>query len=122
MTAHRPEVFLPVEAHGSLRLDMPGGQALDLVAEGARLRVDLRGLAETGAMMQGSWRDRVRSLRLASTTLSIYGLTLSLESAGKAVVRFGGNTKPSWIARLMRLGPVHLPLSAIFILLKNRAA
>ena len=120
--ARRPELIMPVDAHGTLRLDMPGGEALDLVAEGARLTIDLQGLTRLGAFIPGSWRARRRSLRFAANALSTCGLTFSLESAGEPILQFGSNTRPSWIARLMRLGPVNLPFSAIFRLFRIRAA
>ena len=39
VTASKPDLFLPVEAQGHLRLDAPTGRTLELIAEGDTLRV-----------------------------------------------------------------------------------
>lgn len=111
--APRPEVFLPVEAHGILRLDAPTGQALDLEAAGDTLRIDLPGLREARAIMPLSLRESRRALRFLANMLSMAGLTLRVESAGKPVLRLGSVGKPSWLARLLGLGPTRIPFSAI---------
>jgi hypothetical protein len=51
--------------------------------------------------------------------LSVHGLTLSLESAGRAVVRLGHNTRASWLARLLRLGPTSVSVPALRLLFQG---
>ena len=104
-----------------LRLDTPGGHALDLRAEGDALRINVPSWSEARAIIPGSFGERTRTLRLLADLFSGFGLTLSLESAGQSILRLGGNTKPSWVARLLRLGPTHVPLSALKYLLRRSA-
>lgn len=122
VTAPRPEAFLPVEAHGTLRLDIPGGRSLDLKADGDTLCMDLPGVPEVRAMMPRSFRSRRRSLRFLADTLSTFGLTLRLDLAGKSILRVGAEARPSWLARLLGLGPAYVPFSAVLLLLRRRSA
>jgi hypothetical protein len=46
-------------------------------------------------------------------------LTLSLEKAGKSEIRLGHNAAPTWLARLLGLGAIHLPLSSVRLLFSD---
>lgn len=120
MTAPRPEVLLPVEAHGTLRLDSPDGRALQLLADGDTLRVDLPGRDAARSLMPRSFRRGRMALRALDSTLSRYSLTLSVESSGESLMRLGRNVKPSWLARLLGLAPAHIPFSAVRFFLRRR--
>jgi len=117
--AHRPELFRPVGAEGSLRLDTPSGQSLNLVADGQELRLDMPRWADARAALPRSFRARRRTIRFVARTLATHGLTLSLESAGNPVMRLGHNTSPSWLARLLGLGLAHIPVSALRLLFRR---
>ena len=117
--ASRPEACLPVEVRGALRLDAPTGRSLELMADSNTLRLDLPGWPEARAMIPRSFGTRARTVRQLATVLTSYGLTLSLESAGKPVFRLGCNVRPSWLARLAGLAPARIPLSAIRMLFRR---
>ena len=117
--APRPEVFRPVDAEGTLRLDTPSGRSLKLVADGANLRLDVPRWADARAMMPRSFLGRRRAMRFAANMFATHGLTLSLESAGNSVMRLGHNTAPSWLARLLGLAPAYIPVSALRLLFRR---
>ena len=117
--ASRPDAFRPVEAHGTLRLDTPGGASLELEAHGGQLRMDLPGWREARELMPQSFRHRRRSLRLLAALLASHGLTLSIESAGKTFFRLGHNVVPTFLGRLLGLAPAHVSLSAFGLLFRR---
>lgn len=119
--ASRPEVFRPVDAWGTLRIDTPGGRPLELVAEGQVIGLELPVWQDIRAALPRSFRARRRTVRLFANVFSTHGLTLSLESNGESVFRLGYNTSPNWIARLLGLAPAHVPLSAIRMVFRRRA-
>ncbi|HSM29800.1 MAG TPA: hypothetical protein VK854_03800 [Woeseiaceae bacterium] len=119
--ASRPDAFRPVEAHGTLRLDTPGGASLALEAHGGQLRMDVAGWREARELMPKSVRHRGRSLRLVANLLATHGLTLSIESAGKTVVQLGHNVVPTLLGRLLGLAPAHVSLTAFGLLLRRSA-
>ena len=114
--APRPEVFRPVDAEGTLRLETPSGHSLNLVADGGNLRMDVPRWVDARALLPRSYRGRRQALRFAADMFTMHGLTLSLESAGKPVLRIGHNTAPSWLARLLGLAPAYIPMSALRVL------
>ena len=118
MTVFRPKVLLPVEAQGMLRLDAPTGRPMDVVADGDTLRVDVPGWREIRALAPRSSRARARAIRLLAAILSSYGLTLSMESAGRPVIQLGCNVRPTILARLLGLAPARIPVSAISLLFR----
>ena len=114
-----PDALMPVDAQGSLRIDGPTGRALALMAEGDTLRLELPGWPEARAMMPRSSALRGRAVGRLGRALEAYGLTLSLESAGKPVFQLGQGVRPTWLARLLGLGPARIPLSAIALFFKR---
>lgn len=118
MTASRPDIFLPVEAQGHLRLDAPSGRSLELVADGDTLRLDVERFRDVRSMIPRSARLRGQSTRTLAAVLSTYGLTLRVVSAGKTVFEIGRQARPSWLARLIGLAPARIPFSAIRFLLR----
>ena len=117
--APRPEGFQPVDIEGTLRLDSPSGQSLKLVADGTNVRLDMPRWADARAMLPASVRGRRQSIRFIASMFAKHGLTLSLESAGRAVLRIGFNTSPSWLARLLGLAPAYIPVSALRLLFRR---
>lgn len=117
--ASRPEDFRPVDAHGTVRVDTPAGRPLDLVADGGNLRLALPDWGAARELMPRSFRGRRRALQVLATLLAGHGLTFSLESGGKPVLRLGYNTSPSWLARLLGLAPADIPVSAIGVLFRR---
>lgn len=114
--AFRPDGFRPVEAQGTLSLDTPGGRSVNLVADGQTLRLELQGWREVREFMPRSFRKGREELRFFADMLSVHGLTLSLESAGKPIFRLGHNTSASWLARLLGLAPASIPVSAVALI------
>ena len=117
--ASKPESTRPVEAHGSLRLDTPGGRSLNLVADGDTLRLELPGWGDSLSLLPRSMRGRARAVRFLSDQLATHELALSLETDGQSVVRLGHDTTPSWLARLLGLGATNLRLSALRMLVSS---
>ena len=119
--ASRPEPFRPVDAHGSLRIDTPSGRSLNLVADGEMLRLELPGWGDARNILPRSLRGRIRAVRTVAGLLATHGLTLRLDSGGECVVRLGHNAAASWLARLVGLGPVNLPVSALPLLFRRQS-
>ena len=111
--APRPELAMPVEARGMLRLDPPVGRPLELIAEGGRLRVELPSFREARRAFPPTVGVRGRALRSVGSVLSAYGLTVSLESAGRPVLQLGCDAPPNWLAYLLGLAPCRVPFSSI---------
>lgn len=119
MTVFRPDVSLPVEAQGTLRLDAPTGRSLELVADGTILRLDLPGWAELRTMIPRSFGARARAIRSLANLLDAFCLELSLEYAGKPFFGLGHNADSNWLARVLGLAPAHISLSAIRLFVKR---
>lgn len=114
-----PEVFRPVDVEGELRLGTPSGDSLNLVADGETLRVDLPSWTDTHTVLPRSFRGRRHSLRFVADVLTAYGVTLSVELAGRPVLRLGYGTVPSLLARLLGLAPAYIPFSAVRVLFRR---
>jgi len=117
--ARRPEFFRPVDAEGALFLDAPSGQSLKLVADGTSIRMDVPRWVDVQDLLPRSFRGRRQTIRFVADAFAMHGLTLSLESAGKSVLRLGYNTTPSWLARVLGLAPAHIPFSALRLLFRR---
>lgn len=114
-----PEFFRPVDAQGALSLDTPSGQSLKLVADGTSLRLDVPRCVKVRPLLPRSFRGRRQIIRFAAKALATHGLTLTVESAGKAVLRIGYNPTSSWLARLLGLAPAFIPVSAVRLLFRR---
>lgn len=110
---------MPVEAQGSLRLDAPTGRTLEVVADGDNLRLDVPTWSDLRAMMPRSLRARGRAVRMTADVLRTYGLTLSLETAGKPFFQIGHNVKAGWLAGLIGLAPARISLRALLLRFKR---
>jgi hypothetical protein len=117
--ASRPEAVRPVDAHGTVRLDTPGGRTLNLVADGENLRLELSGWRAARELMPRSFRGRRRSLQGLADLFATHGLTFNLESGGKPLLRLGHGAQANWFARLLGLAPAQVPVSAIGFLFKR---
>ncbi|MGB5719461.1 MAG: hypothetical protein WBM34_02125 [Woeseiaceae bacterium] len=117
--APRPEFFRPVDAEGALFLDAPSGQSLKLVANGTSLHLDVPRWVDVRGLVPRSFRGRREAIRFFAKAFATHGLTLSLESAGKSVLRLGYNTTPSWLARVLGLAPAYVPFSALRLLVRR---
>ena len=104
-----------------LRLDTPGGRALELVADGENLRMKVTGWSDVHAIMPPSFGSRRRSLRLMAKLFAEHGLTFSIESGGKPVFRLGHTVVPGLLSRLLGLAPAHVPFSALGLLFRRQA-
>ncbi len=111
--ASRPDDIRPVDARGTLSVVTPGGRSLSLVADGETLRLELPGWRDARTALPRSFRGRVRAARLLADHLTRLGLTLRLETSGRAVFSLGHDAQPTWLARLLRLGAADLPVSAV---------
>ena len=119
VTASRPDRSLPIEAQGRLRLDAPTGRALDLIADGDTLTLEVRSFRDIKSLVPHSARRRRHSARTLAGVLETYGLTFRMTSLGKSVFEVGQKTRPNWLARLLGLGPARIPLSAIGLLFRR---
>lgn len=120
--APRPEDFRPFDAHGTVHIDTPAGRSLDLVADGDNLRLDLSGWRAARELMPRSFNGRRRALHVLAKLFAVHGLTFSLESGGKSILRLDHDVPPSWLARLLGLAPAHVPISAIGVLFRRSSS
>lgn len=111
--APRPDTFRPVDAYGTVRIDTPGGRALNLVADGEKLRLTVPNMQSAREISPRSFRTSRRAVRSLACALATHGLALRLEADGTPLLWLGHNVAPNWLARLLRLGPVNVPVSAI---------
>ncbi len=111
--ASRPDAVRPVDVHGSLRFDGPGGQALALVADGGSLRLRLPHARSIRDFAPRSLRGRLNVVRRIAGMLATHGLTLRLEADGESLLWLGHDASPNWLARLLGLGPAHVPFPAL---------
>jgi len=116
--ASRPELLRPVDTEGALCFVTPSGESLELVADGASLRLDVPRSLNVRALLPRSFRNSRTTLRFAANALATHGLTFTAETAGKCVLRMGYNSTPSWLARLLGL-PAHIPFSALRLLFRR---
>ena len=119
VTVSAPDLSLPVEAQGHLRLDAPSGRTLDFLANGDTLTLDVPTRGELDGLSPSSWTARLRATRNLSTVLSAGALTLKLTTRGRVFLELGANVRPNWFARLARLGPVRLKRPFIGLLLRR---
>ena len=117
--APRPEDVRPVDAHGTVRVDTPAGRSLEAVADGDNIRLELPGWRTAREFMPRSFRGRRRALHLFANLFATHGLTFTLESGGKPMLRLGHDVPPSWLARLLGLAPAYVPVSAIGVLFRR---
>ena len=115
--ARRPE--RPVDAEGTLRFDTPSGGSINLVADGESLRVEMPSWGDARTLWPRSFGARKRAMHSVANVFAAHGLTLSVESAGKSVLRLGHNTSPSLLARVLGLAPAYIPFSAIRVLFRR---
>ena len=117
--ASRPDFFRPVDVQGALCLDTSSGQTLKLVADGTNFRLDVPHSVNVRPLLPRSFRGSRESIRFIASALASHGLTLTVESAGKAVLRVGYNTTSSWLARLLGVAPAYIPFSALRLLFRR---
>ena len=118
--ASRPEARRPIDAQGMLRIDTPDGRSLSLAAGGETLRLEAPGRPELWALLR-SPLGRRECLRVLANMFATHGLTLSLESRGKPILRLGHNVAPSWLARILGFSPAYIPVSAIGVLVRRKS-
>jgi hypothetical protein len=110
---------LPIEAHGHVRLESPGGRSLNVVADGSTLHLELSGRSDLRSLMPRSLSASRRAVRHANRVLTALGLMVSLESGGRPVFQLGADVRPSLLARLIGLAPARIPFSAIRLLFSS---
>ncbi len=116
VTVSAPDLSLPVEAQGHLRLDAPSGRTLELVADGDTLTLEVPTWADLNGLSPSALRARLATARNLSAVLSTCALTLKLTTRDRVFLELGANVKPSWFSRLIRIGPVRFrsPLIGLF--------
>ena len=117
--ASQPDLHLPIEAQGTLRLEAPTGRSFELKADGARVSAELPGWSELHSAVPRSFRARTRLIRTFAKLLSINGLTMSLQTNGRPVFELGCGTKPNWLSRLLGLAPAYVSLSVFRLIFKR---
>ena len=115
----RPNLFLPIETRGSLRVETPSGEHFDLVADGSCLRADLREFSDLNGLAPRSWLARRRLVARAARLLTTFGLRLDLGVAKQHTIVIGAGARPSLVARLLGLGPVEISLASVAALARH---
>ena len=107
------EALLPIEVRGDLRLDGPSGGVVRLSGDGTGLRLDVPRWKDLTGLGPQSLLARRRIIISTARRLTMLGLSLDVAVQGRQLFRLGGNVRSSWLSRLLGLGPVYLPVSAL---------
>ena len=118
-TVSVPDLHLPVEAQGHLRIDAPTGRTLDLVANGDTLTLDVPTWADLKGLSSSALRARLATVRNLSAVLSTCALTLKFTTRDRVFLELGANVKPSWFSRLTRIGPVRFKRAVFGLFLRR---
>ena len=111
---------MPVDIDGDINLEGPVGRRLSFTASGASMRLaaadwqDLRSIGPRSLLAQR--RAFVKAARL----LERLDVGLSIDVAGRRVIRVGEGARPTVIARLLGLPKTTLPLGTAVSLLRAR--
>jgi hypothetical protein len=118
-TVLKPELFMPVEVEGSLHLDGPHGQALDVVADAGQLHLEQAEWSALGSLIPRKWTTCLRVARNLEKGLRALGLTLHVYVDGQPVLRVGHDVAGSWLARLAGLDGTRFTPSLLLYLLRR---
>ena len=118
MTASRPDLALPIDVQGELRLEGPAADTLTLTARGSRLRLSARAWSGLRGLGPRSLAARRRTLGSAIRALTVAGLTLDITVEGRRAFGLGAGVTPSLLARLLGLSSTDIRLSNVISLLR----
>ena len=114
-----PELYLPIEAQGSLRLDAPSGRTVALTANRDTLTLEVPTWSELKGLSPRSWSARLMNLRRLSALLSTCALTLRMQTRGQTFLEIGANVRPNVFAKLAGLSSVRPTASLLRLLLRR---
>ena len=119
VTSPKAKLSLPIEATGSLQVETTGGHKVNLVAAGSRLRADLTDRSALNDVAPRSWNARRKAIARAARVLSVLNLRVDIDVSSEHAIGMGANTRPSLLARILGLGPVHMPIASVAALLRH---
>ena len=97
-----------------MRLDAPSGRVVRLSGEGAGLRLDVPRWKDLTGLGPQSFLARRRLIVSTARRLATLGLSLDIALKGQQLFRLGSDVRPTWLSRVLGLGSVYLPASALF--------
>lgn len=106
---------------GDLRLNAPSGRTVRLFAEGPRLRLVVPNWQDLVVIGPQSLAGRRRVMVSAARRLALLGLSLDIVLQGRQLLSVGDKVKPTWLSRVLGLGSVHLPVSALLTVWRQSA-
>ncbi len=115
------EPLLPIEVRGDLRLAAPSGRVVRLSGDSTGLRLDVPRWNDLAGLGPQSFVARRRLIRSAAGQFAMLGLSLDVVLQGQQLLRLGGDVKPTWLSRVLRLGHVYLPVSALLTAWRKQA-
>ena len=104
---------LPIEAEGSLMIAAPTGEAVRVFARRDTITIELTDWRTLSSLGPRTLRGRRSAIARVARALAILGLSARVGLSGRAQVAIGAGQTPSVIARLLRLGPVKVPLTTL---------
>lgn len=122
MTASRPDISLPIDVHGELRLEGPGPSPVTLTAQGSQLRLAAPGWVSLGRLGPRSLLAQRRLLSAATVVLKKARLTVNVSVDGRPAFAIGDGVRTTLLARLLGLTSTNLRFSDVLSLLRSRAA
>lgn len=96
-----------------MRLDAPSGRVVRLSGYGAGLRLDVPRWKDLTGLGPRSFVARRRLIISTARRLTMLGLSLDISLKGRQLFRLGGDVEPSWLSRVLGLGSVYVPVSAL---------
>lgn len=117
----KPDIDLPVDVAGDLRLESPNGQPLRLKAEGSRLELAAPAWTVFEGLGPRSLLTQRRALAAATRSLRSLRLTLDINVNGHRAFALGAGVKTSLLARLLGLRSTDIRISTVVNYLRARA-
>ena len=96
-----------------MRLDGPSGRVVRLSGEGSGLRLDVPRWKDLTGLGPQAFLARRRLIISTAQRLTMLGLSLDIALQGRSLFRLGGDVRPTWLSRVLGLGSVYLPVSAL---------
>ncbi len=122
VTAPRPDIALPIDVHGELRLDGPSSGHATLSAKGPLLRLAVPGWATLHSLGPTSLPAKRRALKIAISTLKTSRLSLDVSVGGRRAFGLGEGVRTTLLARLLRLESADIRVKNVVSLLRSRGA
>jgi hypothetical protein len=115
----KPDIKLPIDAHGELILHGPSGRQITVEASGSRVSVAAPGWTELRQLGPRSLMRQRRTLKITIDALKTFGLTLDINVGGKLAFGLGTGIKPTLLAKLLGLTSADIRFSSVLRLLTS---